>query len=183
MLYKEIREYVTAFAQAARNAVVGAGCDGVELHFAHGYLVDQFIQDVSNRRTDEYGGSIENRCRFALDIIDAVADAVGENKVAFRISPWSTYQDMDMDDPVPTFTYLVKEAVRRHPNLAYLHVPEPGVAGAQEIEVKEGQVRLKFYAFIHSEGSSVPPRQMIYYGIYGLHALSCPLVGLQERPR
>ena len=80
------------FADAARNAVHGAGCDGVELHGAHGYLIDQFIQDVSNKRTDEYGGSIENRCRFALEVVAAVSEAVGESKVGLRISPWSTVQ-------------------------------------------------------------------------------------------
>ena len=88
----EIKQYVEAFAQAARNAVHGAGCDGVEIHAAHGYLIDQFIEDLSNKRTDEYGGSIENRCRFALEVIDAVVAAVGAKKTAFRVSPWSTFQ-------------------------------------------------------------------------------------------
>ena len=88
----EIKEYVAAFAQAARNAVFGAGFDGVEIHAAHGYLVDQFIQDVSNQRTDEYGGSIEHRCRFALEVVDAICQAIGEERVAIRISPWSTFQ-------------------------------------------------------------------------------------------
>ena len=81
-----------AFAQAARNSVHGAGCDAVELHCAHGYLIDQFLQDTSNKRMDEYGGSIENRCRFALEVIDATVAAVGARKVGFRVSPWSTFQ-------------------------------------------------------------------------------------------
>lgn len=72
----------------------GAGFDGVEVHCAHGYLIDQFIQDTSNKRTDEYGGSIENRCRFALEAIDAVVNAIGEAKTGFRLSPWSTFQGM-----------------------------------------------------------------------------------------
>ena len=80
---------MAAFAQAARNAVHLAGFDGVEVHGAYGALVDQFTQDVSNRRTDEYGGSVENRCRFALRIVDAVCEAVSESKTAIRISPWS----------------------------------------------------------------------------------------------
>ena len=117
-----------------------AGFDGVEIHGANGYFVDQFTQDVSNKRTDEYGGSIENRCRFALEIIDAVSDAVGENKVAFRISPWSTFQDMGMEHPVPTFTYLVSQVLQRHPNMAYLHVVEPGVAGGVDISAHESEV-------------------------------------------
>ncbi len=88
----EIKEYVETYAQASRDAVFGAGFDGVEVHCAHGYLVDQFIQDTCNKRTDEYGGSIENRCRFALEVIDAVGKAVGSTKTAIRQSPWSTFQ-------------------------------------------------------------------------------------------
>ncbi|EJF60200.1 NADH:flavin oxidoreductase/NADH oxidase [Dichomitus squalens] len=135
----EIKQYVRDFAEAARNTVHGAGCDGIELHAAHGYLIDQFIQDVSNKRTDEYGGSIENRCRFALEVVDAVSEAIGESKVGVRLSPWSTFQDMREENPVPTFTYLVSELVRRHPNLAYLHVVEPGLAGASDIDAREGE--------------------------------------------
>ena len=88
----EIKEYVAAYAQAARNAVFGAGFDGVEIHAGNGYLIDQFIQDMSNNRTDDYGGSIENRCRFPLEITSAVCQAVGEERTAIRISPWSTFQ-------------------------------------------------------------------------------------------
>ena len=64
----------------------------MEIHGAHGYLVDQFLQDVSNTRTDEYGGSIENRARFALEVVDAVVGAVGASKTGIRLSPWSRYQ-------------------------------------------------------------------------------------------
>ena len=88
----EIKQYVRWYGTAAHNAVNLAGFDGVEIHGANGYLVDQFNQDVSNKRTDEYGGSIENRARFALEILDAVTTAVGQNKTAIRLSPWSKYQ-------------------------------------------------------------------------------------------
>ncbi|KAI0659533.1 FMN-linked oxidoreductase [Cubamyces menziesii] len=135
----EIEEYIAAFAQAARNAVYGAGFDGVEIHAAHGYLVDQFTQEMSNRRTDEYGGSIENRCRFALEIVAAVSNAVGEQKTAIRISPWSDFQDMRMPDPVPTFTYMVSRLASDHPNLAYLHVVEPGISGGTDGVAKPGE--------------------------------------------
>ncbi|KAI0830334.1 NADH:flavin oxidoreductase/NADH oxidase [Trametes gibbosa] len=135
----EIKEYVEAFAQAARNAVHGAGFDGVEIHGAHGYLVDQFLQEMSNRRDDEYGGSVENRCRFALEIVDGVARAVGPHKTAIRISPWSEFQDMRMPDPIPTFTYLVSRLVSDYPNLAYLHVVEPTVSGSTDRTVKKGE--------------------------------------------
>ena len=88
----EIKEYVQLFGQAAENAVHGAGFDGVEIHGAHGYLIDQFLQDVSNNREDEYGGSIENRCRFALEVVDEVVKRVGAERVGLRISPWSRFQ-------------------------------------------------------------------------------------------
>ena len=88
---KEIKEYVQLYATAASNAVHGAGFDGVEIHGANGYLIDQFLQDVSNKRTDEYGGSIENRARFALEVVDAVVQKIGAEKTGIRFSPWSTY--------------------------------------------------------------------------------------------
>ena len=130
VVHAEIKQYIHWHATAAKNAVQRAGFDGVEVHGANGYLVDQFLQDVSNARTDEYGGSIENRARFALEVMDALVDAVGASRSAIRLSPWSTYQDMRMEDPLPQFTYLVEELARRHPDLAYLHVITPGVPGS-----------------------------------------------------
>ena len=96
----EIREYIEAYGNAARNAV-RAGFDGVELHGAHGYLIDQFIQDVSNKRTDEYGGSIGNRARFALDALDAAVKAIGESKVGIRFSPWANVQGIVFNCMLP----------------------------------------------------------------------------------
>lgn len=87
----EIKEYVGWYATAAKNAIK-AGFDGVEIHGANGYLVDQFLQDVSNKRTDAYGGPIENRARFALEVTEAVVAAVGQKKTSIRLSPWSKYQ-------------------------------------------------------------------------------------------
>lgn len=89
--FAEIDEYVELYAQAARNAI-DAGFDGVEVHGANGYLVDQFLQDTSNTRTDDYGGSIENRSRFGLRVVDAIAKAIGEERTAIRLSPWSRFQ-------------------------------------------------------------------------------------------
>ncbi|KAJ7642833.1 putative NADPH2 dehydrogenase chain OYE2 [Mycena rosella] len=124
----EIEGYVAIYAQAARNAIA-AGCDGVEVHAANGYLPDQFLQDVSNTRTDAYGGSIVNRARFVLEVVDAVVAAVGPERTAIRFSPWSTVHDMGMQDPLPTFSYLVSELAARHPTLAYLHLIEPRISG------------------------------------------------------
>lgn len=84
------------YASAAKNAI-RAGFDGVEIHGGSGHLIDQFTQDVANKRTDEYGGSIEGRTRFALEVVDAVCNAIGENITALKLSPWSdtngTYKD------------------------------------------------------------------------------------------
>ena len=87
----EIKEYVTVYATAAKRAVFDAGFDGVEVHVCHGSLLDQFLQDVSNNRTDEYGGSIENRARFGLEVLDACVKAIGASKVGIRISPWEVF--------------------------------------------------------------------------------------------
>ncbi|KAI9058709.1 NADH:flavin oxidoreductase/NADH oxidase [Trametes sanguinea] len=130
----EIKEYVDAFAQAARNAVHGAGFDGVEVHCANGYLLDQFLQDTANNRTDEYGGSVENRCRFPLEAIDAVVNAVGQSKTSLRISPWSILQGMRMADPIPTFSHFVSRVAELYPDFAYVHVVEPGLAGGLDID-------------------------------------------------
>lgn len=128
----EIKEYVKLFAKAAHDAVNIAGFDGIELHAANGYLVDQFFQPCSNQRTDEYGGSIENRNRFGLEIIDAICKAIGPHKVGIRLSPWSHFQEMGMDDPIPQFSHLVQKIVENHPDMAYIHVVEPRVNGSED---------------------------------------------------
>ncbi|CCO37707.1 NADPH dehydrogenase 1 [Rhizoctonia solani AG-1 IB] len=122
---EEIKRYVEQYAQAAENAVSRAGFDGVEIHSANGYLLDQFLQDNSNKRTDRYGGSVENRGRFVLEVVKAVAAAVGENKTAIRFSPWTRFQGMRMQDPIPTFSYVIKELSEKHSDLAYVHFVEP----------------------------------------------------------
>ncbi|KAK7442716.1 hypothetical protein VKT23_015962 [Stygiomarasmius scandens] len=133
----EIKEYSTLYATAASNAVHKAGFDGVEIHGASGYLLDQFLQDVSNHRTDEYGGSIENRARFTLEVVDAVAKAVGPRKTGIRFSPWNNFQDMGMKYPKPTFTYVVSEIKKAHPTLAYIHVVEGRSKGFEIIEARK----------------------------------------------
>ncbi|KAK0227652.1 FMN-linked oxidoreductase [Armillaria fumosa] len=99
---EEIQEYLQLYAQAARNAI-GAGFDGVEIHGANSYLLDQFTRDVTNKRTDMYRGSIENRVSFPLEVADEVAEAIGPERVRYRVSPWNNLKDMKMVDPKPTF--------------------------------------------------------------------------------
>lgn len=123
----EIKDFVRYYAQAAKNAIE-AGFDGVEIHGANGYLIDQFWQDVSNQRTDEYGGSIENRARFGLEVTRAIIDAVGDSKkVGMRLSAWSDFQGMGMKDPIPQFTYIINQL--KTLDLAYLHLTESRISG------------------------------------------------------
>jgi NADPH2 dehydrogenase len=126
MTPEEIWECIESFASAARNAIE-AGFDGVEIHAANGYLIDQFTQDTCNQRIDEWGGSVENRSRFCLEIAKAVSREIGPDRTAIRLSPFSTFQGMRMADPEPQFTHLISEL--RLLGLAYLHLVEPRIAG------------------------------------------------------
>ncbi|GAB7321996.1 hypothetical protein MBLNU13_g03054t1 [Cladosporium sp. NU13] len=145
----EIQEYIQAYASAAANAVKKAGLDGVEIHAANGYLIDQFTQDTANTRTDKWGGSIENRSRFGLEVTKAVVNAVGAERTGIRLSPWSTFQGMKMADPIPQFTHFVKGL--KELNLAYLHLVESRIAGNADIEATE-----KNDAFVELWGNQSP---------------------------
>lgn len=124
----EIKEYIVNYVQAAKNAIE-AGADGVEIHGANGYLLDQFLHENTNRRTDEYGGSVENRARFALEVVDAVSAAIGADRTAIRLSPWGEFGGMEVGiSPIPQFSYLVTELQRRAlagNELSYIHLVDP----------------------------------------------------------
>ncbi|GAN03415.1 NADH-flavin oxidoreductase / NADH oxidase [Mucor ambiguus] len=111
------------FVQAARNAIE-AGFDGVEIHCANGYLLDQFINSSSNQRTDIYGGSFKNRARFPLEVVDAVVEAIGAESTGVRFSPGSDFQGMVDDNVEETWGYLTSKLQENHPGLAYLHMIE-----------------------------------------------------------
>ncbi|KHO01880.1 Aldolase-type TIM barrel [Metarhizium album ARSEF 1941] len=132
----QIQQRKEAFVAAAKSAIA-AGFDGIELHGANGYLIDQFLQDVSNQRDDEYGGSVENRSRFAVEVATAVAEAIGPERTAVRLSPWSKYGSMGMADPVPQFTDVIQKLDRL--NLAYLHLVESRVAGNTDVKAKSSE--------------------------------------------
>ena len=133
----EIPGIVAAYAQAARNAIE-AGFDGVEIHGANGYLLEQFLQSRSNRRTDAYGGSIENRARLMLEVAGAVAGAIGASKTGIRLSPYGRANDSGEDDPMPLYSYVVGELNKL--GLAYLHLIEPRASGAGQREVDHKDV-------------------------------------------
>jgi N-ethylmaleimide reductase len=117
----EVKGVVASFRQAARNAMQ-AGFDGVEIHGANGYLVDQFLRTTSNVRTDEYGGSRENRLRFLKEVVDAVADEVGADRTAIRLAPFLTARGMDCPDILPTILDAAEFLQAR--GIAYLHLVE-----------------------------------------------------------
>ncbi|KIY73606.1 FMN-linked oxidoreductase [Cylindrobasidium torrendii FP15055 ss-10] len=123
----EIKEYIELYGIAAEKAVLQAGFDGVEIHGGNGSLMEQFIQDLANQRTDQYGGSIENRCRFPLEVTERISRSIGEDRVGFRITPWNKGQGFGMADPKPTYTHLVTELKAHFPKLAYLHAVEARV--------------------------------------------------------
>jgi len=116
---EEIRQTVRDFAAAAANAV-SVGFDGVELHAASGYLVQQFLSTNVNLRADEYGGSIENRARFLLEVLDAMTGAVGASRVGVKLSPRMPFNDIEETDAEELYTYVLKKLSGR--GLAYVHV-------------------------------------------------------------
>jgi N-ethylmaleimide reductase len=128
----EIPGIVHDYAVAARNAVQSAGFDGVELHGANGYLLDQFLKTGANQRGDDYGGSIENRARLTLEVARAVADAVGHDRVGIRLSPVTPANDIVDADPQPLFEYLMRQLAPL--GLAYVHVIEGATGGPREVE-------------------------------------------------
>jgi len=132
----EIAGVIASYRHAARQAKA-AGFDGVEVHSANGYLLDQFLQDGSNRRTDAYGGSLANRTRLLLEVLHAVIEVWGSARVGIRLSPYGTFNDMSDRDSLGLFTYVVEQL---NPlQLAYLHLIEPRAtdAGGSD-QVQEG---------------------------------------------
>lgn len=118
----EIKEIIADYAKAAANAIK-AGMDGVEVHAGNGYLIDSFINSNSNVRDDEYGGNFEKRSRFLLEIVKAVCDEIGSEKVGVRLTPEGRFMGMGDDTPKDTFGYIAKELNAF--DIAYLHVVEP----------------------------------------------------------
>jgi N-ethylmaleimide reductase len=128
----EIAGIVAAFRQAAQNALA-AGFDGVEIHGANGYLLEQFLQSRSNQRTDRYGGSIENRARLLLEVVQAATEVWGASRVGVRLSPYGVANDSGEPDPMPLYTHVVNALGPL--GLAYLHFIEPRSSGAGRAEV------------------------------------------------
>ena len=127
----ELPGIVHAYAAAARNAIETSGFDGVEIHGANGYLLDQFLKTNANKRSDDYGGSIENRARLLLETSRAVADAIGGGKTGIRLSPVTPANDVNDENPQALFDYVVRQLAPLH--LSYLHIIEGSTGGPREI--------------------------------------------------
>ena len=128
---EEIPGIIEEYRQGAERALA-AGFDGVELHGANGYLPDQFLQDGSNKRTDAYGGSVENRARFLLEVTEALISVWGGNRVGVRLAPSGRYNAMSDSNPEVTFGYVAQQLNQF--GLAYLHIIEPRIKGSEVIE-------------------------------------------------
>jgi len=137
ILANEIPDLLDEYATAASNAIA-AGMDGVELHCASGYLINQFLNPASNIREDEYGGSIANRIRFPVAVLERLAATIGAGRVGFRISPGNPYNGMDTNDPAATFGPFVKTADVL--GLAYLHVADMALSDCDTL----GMLRTNF---------------------------------------
>lgn len=139
----ELPGIVEDFRRATKAAVGEAGFDGVEIHAANGYLIDQFLRSGSNHRTDAYGGSIENRARFLFEVVDAVVEAAGGDRVGIRLSPVTPANDASDPDPQPLFEHVVKGLASR--GLAYVHVIEGATGGARDFV--QGEAAFDWDAF------------------------------------
>ncbi|KAK9044792.1 hypothetical protein V6N11_058684 [Hibiscus sabdariffa] len=137
----EIPQVVDQYRLAARNAME-AGFDGVEIHGAHGYLLDQFMKDHINDRTDQYGGSLENRCRFALEVVETVANEIGADRVGLRLSPYADYLDSGDSNPTALGVYMA-ESLNKY-GILYCHMVEPRMKLSEEsFETAESLVPMR----------------------------------------
>jgi N-ethylmaleimide reductase len=186
----EIPGIIEEFRAGAERAL-RAGFDGVEIHGANGYLPDQFLQDGTNKRTDEYGGPIENRARFMLEVTQAAVSVWGADRVGVRISPSSTYGSMSDSDTQATFGYVTTELDRL--GIAYLHVIEPRIKGTEDVAPGEAaigaqQLRKKFSRTLIAAGGFSPAsaEAIVTFGdadlvAFGRHFIANP--DLPERIR
>lgn len=138
---QEIPDIISQYRHAAANAIA-AGFDGVEIHAANGYLLDQFLRDGSNSREDHYGGSIENRARLLLEVTAAVCDEIGSNRVGIRISPINGFNDMHDSDPRALFNHVASALAALQP--AYLHVVEVTMTGETDGAVDMQEIHRRF---------------------------------------
>jgi NADH:flavin oxidoreductases, Old Yellow Enzyme family len=147
MVIEEIKHTKQEYISAATNAIK-AGFDGIELHGANGYLLEQFLSPVSNIRNDNYGGSIENRCRFLLEVVGGAVEAIGKERIGIRLSPYGVASDMPHYPEIDnTYKYLSEQLNRME--ILYIHIVDHSSMGAPEvpIEIKKA-IRERFHGTI-----------------------------------
>ena len=162
MTTAEIRETVDDFRCAAANATAG-GFDGVEIHSANGYLLDQFLNVNSNRRDDQYGGALENRARFVLEVVEAVAAAVGADKVGIRLSPHGTFNDMGEDPEADAMTRYLAARLGEL-GIAYIHFVDPAFNGYAHGDILLRQAREAFGRPVIACGAMTAEKAERYLG-------------------
>jgi len=178
---EEIAGIVDEYRHAAAFAIE-AGFDGVEIHAANGYLIDQFIRDGSNRRTDRHGGSLENRTRLLMEIVAAVGGEIDHDKVGVRISPINAFNDMSDSDPQATFNHVAVSLSGL--GLAYLHVVEVSMTGEASFDFDVGQLRERFDGIYIANGAYDQPRaqQTISSGDADMIAFGIPFLANPDLP-
>lgn len=185
----EIKNIVNDYRVAARNAIA-AGMDGVEIHAGNGYLLDQFINSNSNHRDDQYGGSVENRARFLLEVTRAVAQEVGAQRVGVRLTPMGRFMGMGDDTPNETFGYIIDQLDAL--GLAYLHLVEPAVVGTAKDENYDprwdqiiGELRSRWHGVLILAGGYDPlsAADAIAQGRADMIAFGRPFIANPDLPR
>lgn len=136
----EIPGIIETFREGAKNAMA-AGFDGVEVHGANGYLLEQFLHDSTNKRTDRYGGSIENRARLLLEVTQAMIEVWGADRVGVRLSPFGTYNDVGDSDPIKLYSYVLGELNKL--DIAYLSLIEARSGGGMEVQTPQATAELR----------------------------------------
>lgn len=180
----EIAGVVARYADGAKNAIA-AGFDGVEIHGANGYLIDQFLQSGTNHRSDQYGGSVENRARFLLEVTNAIVAAVGADKVGVRLSPNGTFNGMSDANPKETFSYAVSELEKI--GIAYIHFREGTEAdvrhGRKPVPLSEFRPLFK-RAFIVNDGYTKERAETVLQnGLAQLVAFGMPFIANPDLPQ
>lgn len=172
---EEIETHKQEYVQAAKNAVA-AGFDYVEIHSAHGYTLDQFLQSVSNHRTDKYGGSIENRARLVLEIVDLLIPIVGASKLGIRLSPYATFQGMAGAEgdphPIVQMGYVLSELEKRAADgnrMAYVSLVEPRVSGIFDVSEEALKLNMSSNDFVYQiwKGNIIRAGQYLTDGEHG----------------
>lgn len=154
MSLSDIQNTIKEFKVASKNSIC-ANFDGVEIHAANGYLFDQFLRDISNKRTDKYGGSVENKARILLEVVDACIDEIGKDKIGVRLSPFIKIKDMEDENILDTILYVATELNKR--DIAYIHLCEADWEDAPSIPLEFRQnLRSLFKKTIIVAGNKTP---------------------------